>query len=269
MKGKHFTAVVGTVLGSILLSGCYRPVREPVIISWPQTEPVVHSIIVGRSLEHRPIECLVIGQGSDVTFILAAIHGDEPAGVPLVRRLAVHLQQHRQLLAGRKVVLVPVANPDGLAHNRRLNANGVDLNRNFSTANRTNSSRYGLSSVCEPEARVIEQLIRQYDPARIVSIHQLTDTGPEALSGRFPKGCIDYDGPARRLAGHMAQYCDLPVEKLGSRPGSLGSYAGLTLGIGCITVEIPLNAELLGPQLLWQQYGQALVAAVVYPEPVE
>jgi len=211
--------------------------------------------IVGTSVERRPIECLILGKGYDVVLILATIHGDEPAGTPLVQRLAEYLQQHPQILQGRKVVLLPVANPDGLAHNQRYNARGVNLNRNFATANRINSARNGYRALSEPEAWVIQQLIRQYPPDRIVSIHQ-------------PLTCIDYDGPARLLAGRMAEYCDLPVRKLGARPGSLGSYAGLTLNIPTITLELPAGASQLSQQALWQRYGPALIAAVVYPERV-
>jgi len=96
-------------------------------------------------------------------------------------------------------------------------------------------------------------LIEIYAPDRIVSIHQ-------------PLSCIDYDGPGIALARRMAEHCDLPIKKLGARPGSLGSYAGLTLGIPIITLELPRSADALDEQSLWDKYGAALVAAVAYPE---
>ena len=241
-------------------AGCYQPVDYPVIVNVPQppavTTPLVHRYIVGTSIENRPIECIVLGEGRDVIFILATIHGNEPAGTPLVRRLAGYLQQHPHLLQGRRVVLLPLANPDGVAGNTRSNARGVDLNRNFSTANRINSRRFGRTALSEPEARVIEQLIRQYAPDRIVSIHQ-------------PLACIDYDGPALALANRMAKYCNLPLIKLGPKPGSLGSYAGVTLRIPTITLELPYIADRLNSERLWRRYGPALIAAVVYPNRVK
>jgi len=266
MNGRGLTFPAAVVLGLAFFPGCYRPVEGPVIADWPQAEPLIHTIVVGRSVQRRPIECLVLGEGPDVTLVLAAIHGDEPAAVPIVRRLAIYLQENRQLLQGRQAILVPVVNPDGLVHSSRLNACGVDLNRNFPSSNRINDATHGLQALSEPEARVIRQLIRQYDPDRIISIHQLTDTGPQALANRVPKGCIDYDGPGKALAETMARHCHLPVERLGAAPGSLGSYAGQDLAIPCITVELPLGAELLGSNTLWDRYGAALVAAVVYPE---
>jgi protein MpaA len=197
----------------------------------------------------------VLGQGQDVTFILAAIHGNEAAGVPLVRRLTKYLQKRPDIMQGRTLVLLAVANPDGMAHRSRVNANGVDLNRNFPSANRVNERRTGASALSEPEARVIKQLIDQYSPDRIVSIHQ-------------PLACIDYDGPATNLAARMTFYCDLPLKKLGAKPGSLGSYTGVDLKIPIITFEMKENDSRLDTETLWRRYGRALVAAIVYPDRV-
>jgi len=257
-RKRSIISTVCALFAVLAFAGCYQPVDYPVIVDVQQptvVEPAIPRRIVGKSIQNRPIEYSVLGQGRDVTFILAAIHGSEPAGIPLVRRLSQYLQQYPHLLQGRKVVLLPVANPDGVAHNSRYNARGVDLNRNFSTANRINSKRFGYTALSEPEARVIEQLIRQYAPGRVVSIHQ-------------PLACIDYDGPALALARRMAEYCNLPLIKLGPKPGSLGSYAGVTLRIPTITLELPRTSDRLNSERLWQRYGPALIAAVVYPNRV-
>jgi protein MpaA len=274
-----------------ILTGCYQPVAYPEIvtsssltartlpsrtppsrtlpsgttpiISSPLSEPTPSTFflvpgqyrIVGTSVRRLPILSFVLGRGPDVTFILATIHGNEPAGTPLVRKLGKYLQQQPHLMQGRRIVILAVANPDGMMHKSRFNANGVDINRNFPSANRVNNKQSGATPLSEPEARVIKQLIDQYSPDRIVSIHQ-------------PLACIDYDGPATTLAVRMAQYCDLPVKKLGARPGSLGSYAGIDLGIPIITFEMRENDSKLSSNILWERYGKALVAAVLYPEQV-
>jgi protein MpaA len=245
-----------TLFGVLALAGCVEPVRYPEIVREVPTAVFPSRYrIVGQSVQNRPMLCLEMGEGSDITFIMAAIHGNESAGTPLVRHLASYLRQNRAVLNGRKVVLMAVANPDGLANNTRYNAKGVDLNRNFEAANRFNSKQTGLVALSEPEARVIRQLIQQYKPDRIVSIHQ-------------PLSCIDYDGPARTLADRMGQYCPLPVKKVGARPGSLGSYAGVTLGIPIITFEMTQADLKLDSAALWQRYGRALLAAIVYPDAV-
>ncbi len=243
----------------LAFAGCAEPVSYPEIVSPPCLPPPTPALvvpeyrIVGSSVHKRPILCTVIGRGQDVTLILATIHGNEPAGTPLVRQLAKYLQNNPQLLTGRKVVLLPVANPDGLAYNSRFNANDVDLNRNFKTDNRINNKEFGYKALSEPETRAIEQLISEYSPDRIVSIHQ-------------PLTCIDYDGPAYYLAKKMSQHCNLPVEKIGEKPGSLGSYAGLTLGIPIITFEMTQIDSSLSSDALWQRYGDALLSAITYPQ---
>lgn len=237
-----------------------RPKADSSPYRWP-AEPQVYRSIIGNSVENRPLECIVLGRGQDVCFILAAIHGNEQAGVPLVRRLNRYLQQHPNLLDGRKVVLLPVANPDGMAYNRRANSNGVDLNRNFMAANRRNNPRFGLTAFSEPEAVAINLLIQQYKPDRIVSLHQIV-----RLRGPKTAGLVDYDGPGKALADHMAQHCDLNVKKWGARPGSLGSYAGETLRIPIVTLELPKNAGKFNSKTLWDKYGNALIAAVLYPD---
>jgi protein MpaA len=254
INNKSSIALVLLVPLIFAIAGCYKPVDEPVIVRvLPLApKPAVLRSIAGESIEKRPIAYASLGHGTDVTFILAAIHGNENAGTPLVRRLERYLHQHSELLEGRKVVILPIANPDGVARNNRYNARGIDLNRNFQASNRINSYRFGYRALSEPEARAIALLIRLYTPDRIVSIHQ-------------PLACIDYDGPSRELADRMAEYCNLPLKKIGAKPGSLGSYAGMTLGIPVITLELPRAADKFNQEQLWQQYGPALTAAIAYP----
>ena len=259
MKRKRPAILTVCALIAVLtFAGCYRPVSYPELTDVDVSPTIVRAgyHVVGTSVEGRPIMCLVLGAGPDVTLIMATIHGNEPAGTPLVRRLATHLRQNPEILEGRKAVLLRLANPDGLAHKSRYNTHGVDLNRNFEAANRLNSKQSGLTALSEPESRAIRQVILQYKPDRIVSIHQ-------------PLACIDYDGPAQGLAERMGQYCALPVKKLGARPGSLGSYAGLTLGIPIITFEMLGSDSQLGSEALWQKYGRALLAAIIYPVPLQ
>jgi len=247
---------VCVLFGVMVFAGCVEPVRYPEIVGeLPSIVFPAQYRIVGTSVQQRPIMCLVLGDGPDVALIMATIHGNEAAGTPLVRRLASYLRQRPEILAGRKVVLMAVANPDGMANGTRYNAKGIDLNRNFEARNRVNSKDTGLTALSEPEARTIKQVIQQYKPDRIVSIHQ-------------PLNCIDYDGPGRMLAERMGQYCAIPVKKLGARPGSLGSYAGVTLGIPIITFEMLAADSQLNSQALWGKYGRAMLAAIFHPDPV-
>jgi protein MpaA len=228
------------------LASCQVAFSEPAADEAPPNAQVV-----GRSLEGRPIHCQAFGEGDDVLWILATIHGNEAAGTPLVAKFVEWLQKHPQELEGRQVVIVPVANPDGFAANARHNKNDVDLNRNFPAGNFDAEQKvHGPTPLSEPESRALMRVLMQYFPDRVISIHQ-------------PYAVVDWDGPAEKLAQAMAAQCKLPAQRVGSRPGSLGSFVGLTLGKPIITLELPADAGMDG-ETLWKEYGEALIAALRY-----
>lgn len=204
---------------------------------------------LGKSVEGRPIVARVWGEAESTLLIIASIHGSEPAGTPLVERLEAWLAERPEELADRRLVIVPIVNPDGYAKRERFNANGVDLNRNYPTDNRTERKIHGDSALSEPESRALMRAVQVFDPARVVSLHQ-------------PIDCLDYDGPGETLATAMSEAIEgrLPVKKLGGRPGSFGSYVGITLGRPIITMELPKGAEERSATALWDDYGAALVA---------
>ena len=237
---------------SLILAGCQHAVQDPYapVIQHPQ---LASAQILGYSVQNRPIELITIGTGEEKVLIIATIHGNEDAGTPLVYRLIDKLRDRPSVLAGRTVLIVPVANPDGRALRTRFNASGIDLNRNFPASNRINNEVHGQQGLTEPESAILYDLVLTYRPARIVSIHQ-------------PLYCLDYDGPGEDIARHMGQYCSLPVKKLGSRPGSMGSFAGVEQNIPIITMELAKEDNELTTAQLWTQYGRALLAVITYPE---
>ncbi|MGL4513642.1 MAG: DUF2817 domain-containing protein [Lacipirellulaceae bacterium] len=203
---------------------------------------------LGTSVLGAPIVARVHGVGDDTAMIVASIHGSEPAGTPLVERFEGWLADHPLELAGRRLVVIPVANPDGYAKRARFNEHGVDLNRNFPADNRTERALHGKTALSEPESAALMRALDRFDPARVLSIHQ-------------PLSCIDYDGPGEALAATIGRAIDgrLPVQKLGGRPGSLGSYVGETRGVPIVTLELPKGAE-EDEAALWRDYGAALGA---------
>lgn len=212
----------------------------------------VEKHVVGQTIGGLPIECDVYGDGPDVFWLIATIHGNEAAGTPLAAKFVEWLKANPKEVEGRRIVVMPVANPDGFADNVRFNRNGVDLNRNFPAGNwgEADVKPHGETPLSEPESRVLMRVLCQYFPNRVVSIHQ-------------PLDCVDWDGPADKMAEAMAAKCKLPLKKLGSRPGSLGSFVGVTLGRPIITLELPKDAG-MDPDTLWKEYGEALIAALRY-----
>lgn len=236
-----------------LAAGCAATGGRPSGAAGSSSPPSRETGVAGRSVEGRPIAYEVLGDGSRTVLILGTIHGNEVAGLPLVERLGRFLAARPELLADRRVVLVALANPDGFERRQRANARGVDLNRNFRAENYVTGERRGSAALSEPESAAIDGLLERYRPALLVSIHQGLD-------------CIDYDGPAHAIAVEMATLAGLPLRRVGSRPGSLGSYAGLTLGLAVVTPELPWTASRQSADELWSRYGRMLVAAVRYPD---
>lgn len=209
----------------LFLLGCAVP--EPAKPEAPRRErrPASRTFAYGRSVEGRPLLATEHGAGREVVLVLGGIHGDEEGSRAFVEALGHLLRDRPGLLAGRQVLLVPAANPDGLARRTRANARGVDLNRNFPTSNFRPGGPGGTSPFSEPESRALGDLIVARQPALVVSVHQ-------------PLACVDWDGPARGAAERISEASGLPLRKLGARPGSLGSFVGLTLGRPIVTLEL-------------------------------
>ena len=104
-------------------------------------------------------------------LVIGNVHGDERAGLRVVRRL-----RHSAVPRGTDLWLVRSMNPDGLASGRRTNAHRVDLNHNFPRwwvrAGRGTTAWSGPSAASEPETRHVIALVRRIRPALTVVIRQ-------------------------------------------------------------------------------------------------
>ena len=152
--------------------------------------------------------------------------------------------------------------------NTRVNANGVDLNRNFPTKNwgaNTNievttltpspqpspsrgegadantpvKNPYfgGNSPASEIETKFLIDVIEEYKPSVILTLHA-------------PYKVVNYDGPAREIAQKISKIINYPVEEsIGyPTPGSFGTWAGVERNIPVITLE--LDEEIPVEQLI-------------------
>lgn len=170
-----------------------------------------------------------------LVLVVGGIHGDEFSSVSVVFKwMEILGRNHSGLFHWR---IAPLMNPDGLlaTEAQRMNANGVDLNRNFPTpgwaeesqhywVQRTGSNprRYpGGAAMSEPETRWLVAEVERFRPDVIVAVHA-------------PYGILDFDGhtEAPQRLGNL--YLNL----LGTYPGSLGNF-GVQRNIPVITIELP------------------------------
>ena len=98
------------------------------------TQPAIATVHIGNSVAGRLLQATRIGRGERTLVLVAALHGDEANTQALLNELSSHYQGQFPS-DDFSLYVIPILNPDGRMLNERLNANGVDLNRNWDTAN--------------------------------------------------------------------------------------------------------------------------------------
>ncbi len=89
---------------------------------------------VGRSVQGRKIHLVTLGSGPRRILLWSQMHGDEPSATPALLDLADTLlasdePEHRAILEGLTLLMVPMLNPDGAERYARRNAQAIDINR--------------------------------------------------------------------------------------------------------------------------------------------
>jgi protein MpaA len=109
---------------------------EPIDIAAVLRDCVAEAQAHGWTVEeiHSPTNVLGLSRRSSRdpralarVYLSTGIHGDEPAGPLAIRRLL----RENQWPPGLDVWLCPCLNPAGFTRNRRENAEGIDLNRDY------------------------------------------------------------------------------------------------------------------------------------------
>ncbi len=202
----------------------------------------------GRSVQGRTLYMrdVVAPEPKIRVLVVGAMHGDELSSASV----ALHwIQLAVQTPSNAHWRFIPALNPDGLMARpaKRVNANGVDLNRNFPTPNWKRDAKVywedrtkkdprrwpGPAPLSEPESKYLHDEMERFKPDLIVSIHA-------------PYGMLDFDGPSVPPARLGRLYLD----QIGIFPGSLGNFGGVHKGMPVVTIELnsairtPLDAEM-------------------------
>lgn len=185
-------------------------------------------LVLGHSVDGRPIIAWLIAPSRVwcSMLVVGSIAGDEAGGIAVTRFLVSQAP-----LAGVRLWLIPDVNPDGAVEETRVNARGVDLNRNFSFRWRHQGvpgSRYysGRRPASEPETRAIEAFIRRTRPGLAIWLHQ-------------PYGLIDESQGPRWAEQRLARALKLPLERLPDYPGSGIGWDDHVIPRSAFDVELP------------------------------
>jgi len=184
-------------------------------------------------------------------YLLAGVHGDEIEGVHVLKELFKWLQnEHLQHVP---VVVIPVLNVDGLEVKTRVNARGVDLNRNLPinwSVDHTEPRYYpGPHPLSEPENLFLTKCFEQFPPGFILSFHTW-------------KPMLNYNGNCEQVAQFLHQHNGYPVVGIIENyptPGSLGEFAPTALSSPVLTFECPSTEEKTLTEI-WQENEPGLKA---------
>lgn len=199
--------------------------------------------------QKRPLIFAVFGgYKSNCILFLGGVHGDELPTVYVLLKFAGYIQNNPDLFKDKCIVIAPLINPDGffVKPPTRVNASGIDLNRNFPThdwhasawkqwerKSHKNKRYYpGRKPGSEQETLFQMALINRFKPQKILTMHS-------------PLGFYDFDGPSSDLNSFerwieaVSKETKHPLKKFGYFPGSLGNYAGHERNIFTLTLELP------------------------------
>ncbi|MCB0394607.1 MAG: succinylglutamate desuccinylase/aspartoacylase family protein [Bdellovibrionales bacterium] len=208
---------------------------------WAQTR-------LGTSIEivsSQPLENV-----KEPILLIGGVHGDEPEGVELVERTLARICAAKKSQWKSDWVAIPVWNVDGYKSQNRVNAGGVDLNRNFPSPNwstEAKAPRYfpGESAASEPETRALVKLIQDIRPRLIIHCHSW-------------EPCIVY------TADHAPKEAEILAETTGYRlsgtigydtPGSLGQWGWHTMKTPVICIEEQEKVDL---STIWPRFASAM-----------
>ena len=224
---------------------------------------------IGKSILDKQIPYLSLGKGKKSVLYIAAHHGMEwITSAILIKFIYDYAKEYtsgnkifdistRVLFETRKIIVVPMLNPDGISYaihgisennvlRERLikmnndstdfshwqaNARGVDLNHNYSSGFReykiieknlglTNGApgKYsGEYSESEPETKALCRLVRFTEPSLALSLHTQGEEIYYTSSAKYPANSLPIVKTLSRLTGYKI-----------SIPTGTASYGGFT-----------------------------------------
>ncbi len=183
--------------------------------------------LVGRSAQGREIRAFERGNplAPRRVLVFGCIHGTECAALAVTQRLLAAQPADVDLW------IVPNLNPDGYAAGVRVNARGVDLNRNFGSGwrriGRRGDPEYaGPRPFSEPETRIARRLVADLRPTVTIWYHQ-----PLTMVRAWAKSI-----PAAR---RFAQRVGLPFRALPWLAGTAPNWQNHKFRGSSFVVELP------------------------------
>lgn len=267
-------------------------VEETIIEETPvsviEKTPTTTKQVIGASVENRVIEAYTFGTGETDLLFVGGIHGGyEWNSILLAYEMIDYFNANYNVIPKNVTVhIIPNLNPDGLfaatglegrfvksdissyemhtTGEGRLNANDVDLNRNFACKWAPESTwrgatvSAGTAAFSEPEAQTLKNYVAKITPESVIMWHSKANNvyASECENGVLPETLEIMNAYA--LAGN---YGAIPVFNAYPITGDAEGWLA-SIGIPAITVELETRTDtewernLAGTNAILYMYGK-------------
>lgn len=240
------------------------PLEETMIEATEDSTPTSTQEIIGSSVEGRNIEVYTFGTGENNLLFVGGIHGGyEWNSIALAYEMVDHFSENFETIPDNVTLhIIPNLNPDGLyaatqvegkvSYNKplgtsmhasglgRLNANNVDLNRNFGckwapeSTWRGNTVDAGSAAFSEPEAAALRDYVLKTSPKTVVFWHSMANNvyASECENGVIPETLV-----VMNTYADAAGYGAVPVFDAYPITGDAEGWLA-SIDIPAITVEL-------------------------------
>ncbi|MDY7231664.1 M14 family metallopeptidase [Hyalangium rubrum] len=201
-------------------------VRHAQVEAWVRRLPpdLFQVEVAGHSVEGRALYHVQVGQGPRQVLLWSQMHGDEPTATTALFEVFEYVRRYREhprvqeLLSTLTLHAVPMLNPDGAERFQRVNAQGIDINRD-------------ALRLQTPEGRTLKALRDRLQPSIGFNLHNQdwrtsvgTSGKPASISLLAPAfDAARSDNPGRLLAKKLCAVIRDAVEAL--VPGQVGRYS--------------------------------------------
>ncbi|WP_347925797.1 M14 family zinc carboxypeptidase [Pontimicrobium sp. SW4] len=114
--------------------------------------------VIGQSVNDLPIYGIKLGSGDKRVLMWSQMHGNESTTTKACFDLLQYLMINKGILKCCTLYVIPILNPDGAKAYTRLNANGVDLNRD-------------AQDLTQPESVVLKSIFERFKPNFCFNLH--------------------------------------------------------------------------------------------------